>query len=103
ARFVIYLYEARIIILSDNIFDISSFLLISISVIRMYGAFATMACLMAFVIERLFATVLFHDYEKTDRERISVLCMILTISFGLICSLQTTIVSDRTKLHQQAT
>ncbi|GMT31966.1 hypothetical protein PFISCL1PPCAC_23263, partial [Pristionchus fissidentatus] len=88
SRIAMYFYQARIIDVSDKVPDIWSTIIISISVVRMYSAFAINASLLTLVIERLFATLLIHDYESCDRKLIAVFCISSTILFGIACALE---------------
>ncbi|GMT05224.1 hypothetical protein PENTCL1PPCAC_27398, partial [Pristionchus entomophagus] len=86
SRIIIYLFQIRAIDVSEDV-DFSTILIITATVIRFYISFALVFILVAVVAERVFATLLVHDYEKKDRYCIAIAelsCVfILSLTFAL--------------------
>ncbi|GMT05222.1 hypothetical protein PENTCL1PPCAC_27396, partial [Pristionchus entomophagus] len=64
--------------------------IIIMSIVRCYSAYAIAFSLLAFVIERLFATILVHDYEKKKRSWIANSEFFVVSISGVAISLDTT-------------
>ncbi|KAF8385462.1 sre-21, partial [Pristionchus pacificus] len=95
SRLLLYLNQLKILNLSENGFDVSTIIVLVISVVRIHTAFAINATLLALVIERLFVTYLSRSYESTDRKCISYCILTLAFCFGAFFGVESIIFAIR--------